>query len=108
METSISDKSGNVLETVDSIEQLNLDKPNHLEVKQTKGQWKTRQHRDNEGGDKGLMSRQVDREGRGARNQMGRGVQARRREARRREARRSRSEELEKQKEPQVELEGEC
>ena len=56
----------------------------------------------------GLLSKQDDREGRGARNQMGRGVQARRREARRREARRSRSEELEKQKEPQVELEGEC
>mgnify|MGYP006889216246 CR=1 FL=1 len=90
LETSISDKSGNVLETVDSIEQLNLDKPNHLEVKQTKGQWKTRQHRDNEGGDKGLMSRQVDREGRGARNRTDR------------DAKKSRSEEPEKQKEPQV------
>ena len=67
-----------------------------------------RQNHSSKGVEMGLLSKQDDREGRGVRNQMGRGVQARRREARRREARRSRSEELEKQKEPQVELEGEC
>ena len=47
------------------------------------------------------MSRQVDREGRSARNRTARGVQARRREAMR-----SRNEEPEEEKEPQVELEG--
>ena len=64
-----------------------------LKAKQTKRQLKRRQHRD-EGAEKGLMSRQADRRGRGMRV--------------RREARRSRSEELVEQREPQVELEGEC
>ena len=81
METSNSNKSGNRSEKTDSVEQLDSIKPNHLKVRRTKGQWKRRQHRDNEGANKGLMSKQVNREGRGARNRTGRGAQARGREA---------------------------
>ena len=46
-ETANSDKSGDELETADSVRMFDSETPNHLDAKQKKGQRKRRQQRDN-------------------------------------------------------------
>ena len=84
-----SDKSGNGLETADSVEHFDSNKSNYMEAKRTKRHPKRRQHWDNI---------RADQSSQGARNQAGRGARARLK------ATRSRSEEPTEQREPQVEL----
>ena len=102
LETANSDKSGDELETTDSVRMFDLETMNQLKAKRKKGQQKKRQHRDNKGSRKDRMSRQDERKGRGAWNRTGRGVRVRR------EARKYWSKEPEEREEPHVELEGEC
>ena len=40
METTNSDKSGNGSETINSVEQIDSEEPNHLKAKQSRGQRK--------------------------------------------------------------------
>ena len=61
LETANSDKRGNGLKTTDSVEQFDSEESNQLKFKRSKMQQKKRQHRDIEGTDKGLTSRQADR-----------------------------------------------
>ena len=49
LETSNLGTSGNGSETTNSVEQFDLDKPNLLKAKRTKGQQKRRQHRNSKG-----------------------------------------------------------
>ena len=63
LETSNLDKSMNVSETTDSVEQFDSNESNHMEAKRIKRQPKKRQHGDNKGADEGLKSRQADRKG---------------------------------------------
>ena len=102
METANSDKSGDELETTDSVRMFDLETMNQLKARRKKGKQKKRQHRDNKGSRKDRMSRQDERKGRGAWNRTGRRVRVRR------EARKYWSKEPEEREEPHVELEGEC
>ena len=102
LEIANSNKRENESEIADSVEQLDSEKPNHLKAKLTQGQQKRPQQCDSNVARNGRTSSQADRKGRGTRNRTGQGARARG------EACRSKSEEPEKKKEPQVELEGEC
>ena len=63
LETSNLDKSMNVSETTDSVEQFYSNESNHMKANWTKRQLWMRQHRDNKGADKGLTSKQANQKG---------------------------------------------
>ena len=113
LETTNSDESGNRSEVAESV-RMTFDS-DMLDQPRAKGRrrlWEKRQHHNNKGAMKGLLSRQADwkgrvsrqdnQKGRSARSQICRGVRARR------GARRNQSGNPEDPEEPQVELKGEC